>query len=269
MDTPTLEVVTYNIHKGFSMGNTRFVLHQIRDALKTTDVDLLFLQEIQGKHSYRELSVQEWPATPQFEFLADRLWPHCAYGKNAIYSAGHHGNAILSKYPFIFWENINVSASRFASRSVLHGVIEVPAARQPVHVVCIHFGLTFSEQRRQIAILNDRIDSHVPREAPLIIAGDFNDWNSRAERHVREDLGVKDVFIALKQRPARTYPVWCPVLPVDRIFYRGATPASCMCLTKLPWRRLSDHAALYASFSLDGRTERPMPAPSRDASRTD
>ncbi len=37
----------------------------------------------------------------QFAFLADEIWPHFAYGKNAIYSAGHHGNAILSKHPIL------------------------------------------------------------------------------------------------------------------------------------------------------------------------
>jgi endonuclease/exonuclease/phosphatase family metal-dependent hydrolase len=249
--SPTLEVMTYNIHKGFSPGNTRFVLHQIRDALKKTDADLVFLQEIQGRHTYRELLVQGWPDSPQFEFLAGEIWPHHAYGKNAIYNAGDHGNAILSKYPFVFWENINVSFTRRASRSVLHGIIEVPEFDQPVHVMCIHFDLIPSERRRQLNILSERIRSHIPQDAPLILAGDFNDWAGQAERHMSSGLGLTDVFMQLKSRRALTYPVWFPILPVDRIFYRGAKPRSCECLTHLPWRRLSDHAALHASFSLE------------------
>ena len=47
-----LKVLTYNIHKGFNVGNQRFVLHQIRDALIAADADLLFLQEMQGKHGH-------------------------------------------------------------------------------------------------------------------------------------------------------------------------------------------------------------------------
>ena len=35
-----LKVVTYNIHKGFNVGNQRFVLHQIKDALRAVDADL-------------------------------------------------------------------------------------------------------------------------------------------------------------------------------------------------------------------------------------
>ena len=244
-----LRMLTYNIHKGFNMGNTRFVLHQIRDALESANVDLIFLQEIQGNHSGRRSRVRGWPDAPQFEFLASRLWPHYAYGKNAIYHQGDHGNAILSKYPFISWENINVSPSRYASRSVLHGVIE-GSGGQHIHVICIHFGLIPSEQHGQLAILNERIHSHVPGESPLIIAGDFNDWTGHAERLMQTRLGLVDVFKTLTKRPAKTFPVWCPVLPIDRIFYRGAIPEACKCLSKLPWRRLSDHAALYASFLL-------------------
>lgn len=245
-----LQVLTYNIHKGFSMGNTRFVLHQIRDALESAGVDLIFLQEIQGAHSGHKSLIQGWPDAPQFEFLASRLWPHYAYGKNAIYDEGDHGNAILSKYPFISWENINVSPSRYASRSVLHGVIAIPGSPKPLHVICIHFGLIPPEQRRQLSILHQRIRSHVPSDAPLIIAGDFNDWTERTERLMQERLGLTDVFKTLTQRPAKTFPVLWPVLPIDRIFYRGTIPHACKCLNKMPWRRLSDHAALYASFSL-------------------
>lgn len=246
----TLQVLTYNIHKGFSAGNARFVLHQIREALEGADVDLIFLQEIQGEHAYRQLLIKGWPDTPQAEFLADRRWPHRAYGKNASYDAGHHGNAILSKFPFSIWENINVSANRLASRSVLHGVIEPNGVLGPIHVICIHFGLMLSERRRQLSVLIERIRSHCPDDAPLIIAGDFNDWTREAERRMRRDLGLMDVFVAMNTRPARTFPVWYPVFPVDKIFFRGVQPIACRCLNELPWRRLSDHAPLFASFAL-------------------
>ncbi len=246
----TLQVMTYNIHKGFSTGNARFVLHQMRDALERADVDLIFLQEIQGAHAYRQWLIDDWPNAPQSDFLADRRWPHRAYGKNAIYDAGHHGNAILSKYPIRFWENINVSGSPIASRSVLHAEIALPQVDQPLHVICIHFGLIAAERRHQLSVLARRIRSHVPGHAPLIIAGDFNDWARQAEYQMRTHLGLMDVFVTLNNRPAKTFPVWYPVLAVDRIFYRGATPITCRCLKDMPWRRLSDHAALYAAFSL-------------------
>ena len=249
MTEQALRVLTYNIHKGFNISNRRFVLHQIREALIDVDADVLFLQEIQGEHRHKEKQVQDWPAISQSEFIAEGIWPHSAYGKNAIYDAGHHGNAILSKHPFESWENINVSPFSWASRSLLHGVIQLPKSRQ-LHIICVHFGLIGMERRQQINSLCDRIDSHVPHDAPLIIAGDFNDWLGRAERQFHDRLGLQEIFFATNGRHALSFPAWMPVLPMDRIYFRGFTPLSCERLSQFPWRHLSDHAPLVASFSL-------------------
>lgn len=243
-----LKVLTYNIHKGFSAGNFRFVLHQIREAIEKADVDLVFLQEIQGEHCHREAKMNDWPRAPQFEFLADKLWPHFAYGKNAVYSSGHHGNAILSKYPILHWENINVSTSRRASRSLLHAVIKMPNDIEHMHVFCIHLALSANARRRQLRRLSQRIDSHVPDTAPLIIAGDFNDWLGQAEKSLHQRIGLQDVYKQLTGQRARTFPVWYPVLPVDRIYYRNLLPQSCGRYADKEWRALSDHAALHAEF---------------------
>lgn len=250
MHSGDIRVMTYNIHKGFSAGNTRFVLHQIRDQLRSADVDIVFLQEIQGEHRVRSNTVADWPDATQFEFLADSIWPHYTYGKNAIYNAGHHGNAILSKYPFVYWENINVSSLRHASRSLLHGVIERPDTGQIIHLLCIHFDFVAFERARQLQLLNRHIDQHIPRDEPLIIAGDFNDWRSGASRHLGKDLGLTEVFKQIQGRHARTYPSWMPVFPLDRIYYRNLQPVECDCLKHPPWHRLSDHAPLYAGFNL-------------------
>lgn len=250
--TRRIRVMTYNIHKGFSTGNRRFVLHQIRDQLRQADVDLVFLQEIQGEHTRREKRIEEWPDASQFEFLADEIWHHHAYGKNAIYNAGHHGNAILSKYPFVQWENINVSALRRASRSILHGVIHLPESMTNIHVVCIHLDFVATERLRQIDILNARIREHVPDDEPLILAGDFNDWGGKLDQHLADDLQLTDPYLEFHKRHARTYPSWFPMLPVDRIYYRGLMPLESDCYKQSPWHRLSDHVPLYASFELTG-----------------
>lgn len=244
-----LRVLTYNIHKGFNVGNRRFVLHQIREALVAADADLLFLQEMQGAHRHKEKQVRDWPELSQFEFIAEGVWPFFAYGKNAIYEAGHHGNAILSKYPFVSWENINVSPFAWASRSLLHGVIRLPESDKELHVVCIHFGLTGKERRQQLASLCDRIESHVPAQAPLIVAGDFNDWMERAEDEFHAHLGLQEAFRTTHGRHARTFPSWMPLLPMDRIYYRGLLPSRCDRLTGAPWHMLSDHAPLAATFA--------------------
>ncbi|MGZ4959487.1 MAG: endonuclease/exonuclease/phosphatase family protein [Methylomonas sp.] len=250
MKRKSLRVLTYNIHKGFDTSNRRFVLHQIREALVATDADLVFLQEAQGEHRHKKTKVVDWPELSQFEFIAKGVWPYHIYGKNAVYDAGHHGNAILSKFPFESWENINVSPFTWASRSVLHGVIRLPLHDQEVHVLCVHFGLTGMERRSQLVSLCERIDSHVPYDAPLIVAGDFNDWLGRAEHQFYNHLGLTEVFRATHGAHARTFPAWLPFLPMDRIYYRGFKAICCERLYRAPWHLLSDHAPLTASFSL-------------------
>ncbi len=248
MTSKPIRILTYNIHKGFDTGNMRFVLHQIREQLEQADVDIAFLQEIQGEHTGRERRIRGWPVESQFEFLADRLWPHYAYGKNAIYDHGHHGNAILSKYPFVRWDNINVSSMRKASRSLLHGVVNLQPNGGILHVVCIHLDLFTHHRERQLGILSRYIADQVPMHEPLIVAGDFNDWLGQAGRHLAADLGLTEVFQHTHGRYARTFPAWLPLLPVDRVYYRGLIPLECACLKQKPWRTLSDHAPLYAAF---------------------
>ncbi len=250
MASITLKVITYNIHKGFSIANRRFVLHQMREQLQRAGVDIAFLQEIQGHHEQHALKISEWPSESQFEFLADKIWSHYAYGKNAIYNAGHHGNAILSHYPFIEWQNINVSSMRRASRSLLHGIVNVPLMDTRLHVICIHLDLRAYERRRQLSILDERIKEHVPNSEPLILAGDFNDWRGQASKQLAAELDLNEVFHCFHGQHAKTFPSVRPMLPVDRIYFRGVKPTACECLTGYPWTRLSDHLPLVAEFQL-------------------
>ncbi|MCW8935431.1 MAG: endonuclease/exonuclease/phosphatase family protein [Gammaproteobacteria bacterium] len=254
------KILTYNIHKGFSSGNQRFILHKIKSALQSTNADLIFLQEIQGKHTHNAKRIHNWPDDSQFEFLADEIWPHHAYGKNAIYSHGHHGNAILSKMPFSKYENIDVSYMKSASRSLLHGEIYYPESQKPLHVICVHLGLLPFERQRQLIKLATRIEEFIPHNEPLIIAGDFNDWMGKAEKHLCRELGLSDAFKSAQGKLARTFPSWMPLLPMDRIYTRGLEIKQCQRLhnshldyslehpPEQSWAGLSDHIPLLAEF---------------------
>jgi endonuclease/exonuclease/phosphatase family metal-dependent hydrolase len=244
-----LRILSYNIHKGFTGHSKRFVLNKIKKAIELVHADLVFLQEVLGHHDVHSKKVKDWPTTTQFEYLAESVWPHYRYGKNAIYTTGHHGNAILSRYPFTFFENIDISASPLEGRGLLHGVIEVPHIKTPVHVICIHLALLEVWRQGQIDRLVERIDSHVPHDAPLIVAGDFNDWRERATTELSKRLQLREAFWVLYGQHARTFPSWFPVLKLDRIYYRRMKVVDAQCLRSDPWNELSDHAALYADLN--------------------
>ncbi|RYZ77432.1 MAG: EEP domain-containing protein [Proteobacteria bacterium] len=240
-----LKMLSYNIHKGFSFDN-RFVLDAIRQAIQTSGAELVFLQEVQGAHTGKAKKVKDWPAASQLEFLADSIWPHFAYGKNAVYTEGHHGNAILSKHPFKMFENIDISNNRFERRGMLHATIDIGEKKQELHVICLHLDLFEKGRANQYARLVKRIHEHVPDDQPLIIAGDFNDWRENASQHLVDELGVEEVFSKLHGKHALSFPSWFPFLPLDRIYTRGLKPVEAKCFVESPWDKLSDHGALFS-----------------------
>jgi endonuclease/exonuclease/phosphatase family metal-dependent hydrolase len=52
---------------------------------------------------------------------------HSAYGMNAVYDHGHHGNALLSSFPIGNQHNHDVSDHAYEQRGILHCVLETPA----------------------------------------------------------------------------------------------------------------------------------------------
>ena len=243
-------VATYNIHKGFTQLNRRMVIHELRDRLHGLASDIVFLQEVVGVHRGHASRHQYWPVKPQHEFIADKVWREVAYGKNAISHHGHHGNAMLSRYPILEQENLDISAHAFESRGLLHCAIRVRSDAPPLHCLNVHLGLFERGRQWQLRALCERIRATVPRDAPLIIAGDFNDWRRKANRLLIEELGVTEVFEAVRGRPARTFPSVLPVFSLDRIYARGLSIVDAHLHYAYPGGRISDHAALHATFDL-------------------
>jgi endonuclease/exonuclease/phosphatase family metal-dependent hydrolase len=239
----TLSVATYNIHKGFSHFNRRVVLHELRDRLRELNADIVFLQEAQGEHTRHAERFFNYPGGAQHEFIAEEIWPHCAYGKNSVYEAGHHGNAILSRFPILQSLNMDVSAHRFESRGLLHCEIDL-AGQQRVHCLCVHFGLFAKGRREQTRMLIEYVKGNIPAGMPLIIAGDFNDWRNQMSRTLESELEVRDVFHLHGGSPARSFPAGLPIFRLDRIYVRGFSVIHSDVHVGGAWQRLSDHAAL-------------------------
>jgi endonuclease/exonuclease/phosphatase family metal-dependent hydrolase len=247
----SFKILTYNIHKGFTPQNKRFVLDEIRQAIRLTDADIVGLQEVLGSHSGHGDKFSNWQAEAHFEYLADSVWPHNSYGKNAIYQQGHHGNALLSKYPFHNTTNHDISQWWFSQRGILHGEI-----MENLHIACIHLGFLPFEQARQIRSLEQWLNKSVPSGEPVIVMGDFNDWHNRLHRIMTDRLGFKEASCYCSKqgtgkRPSRTYPAKNPRLAMDRIYFRGLKLQHAEVLTGPPWNELSDHCPVTASFSLE------------------
>jgi endonuclease/exonuclease/phosphatase family metal-dependent hydrolase len=247
----TLRVLSYNIHKGLGFGSRSFVLPAIRDALLTSQADIVFLQEVVGQHDKHAMRFEEWPAMPQHDFLAGAAWPHRAYGKNAIYAHGHHGNAILSRFPIVRFENIDVSTNPLESRGILHAVIDIPGIASTVHCMCVHLNILQRGRDLQIRRLVRRVAQGCVRSEPLIVAGDFNDWQGRATDHLFEHLELHEVFVKVTGSHALSFPSRYPLLRLDRLYVRALKPLAASVLVQSPWATLSDHAPILAELMSD------------------
>lgn len=244
---PRLRVLSYNIHKGFSASGARFLLADIKDAIRSVNADLVLLQEVVGENEWKRKAISSWQ-DGQFEYLAESLWPHYAYGKNSVYSHGHHGNAILSRYPILRWANINISVWRVSSRGLLHTCI-----LDQLHIFNVHLGLFKAERNKQWELARKAIEQRVADGAPFILAGDFNDWNLKLHPTIKGALSVREALAQLQGKPARTFPAVQPLLRVDRIYFRGMELTDAGRLDHRRWRRLSDHCPLWAEFEVGFR----------------
>nr|WP_239024355.1 endonuclease/exonuclease/phosphatase family protein [Ramlibacter humi] len=247
---PPLTVMTVNIHKGFTTFNRKFILPELRDAVRKIGADVVFLQEVLGSHEGHGRRIQDWPDEPHYEFLADSIWPQYAYGRNVVYPKGEHGNAVMSKFPIVHFQNHDVSLPGPEKRGLLHCVLRVPGQPVDVHAICVHLGLAESHRVQQLDLLCEMVRSEVPDNAPLVVAGDFNDWRRRANAILEREIGLREVFVHAYGESAKTFPARFPLLSLDRIYVRNASVHLPVVLPRRPWSHLSDHAPLVAEIHL-------------------
>jgi len=247
-----LHIVTYNIHKGFSQFNQHLMVHDLREQLRNLGPDIVFLQEVQGLNSRNARRLEDWPYKPQHEFLAEDVWPSTAYGGNVVYGHGHHGNAILARFPIAHAHNQDVTQLRFERRGLLHCTIQLPGLEKALHCVCVHLSLFARSRRRQMDALAGYLEGIAGPGSPLIIAGDFNDWRNEADELLAHRLGMTEVFGGAsgdRQSPGRSFPSKRPFLRLDRIYVRGFTVQLAEMHSGRPWSKISDHAALSAQLA--------------------
>jgi len=108
----------------------------------------------------------------------------------------------------------------------------------------VHLGLVPASRVRQVTQLLAFIDQIIPADAPVLVAGDFNDWGSGLGRRMA-DAGFRE----WREQPTPTYPSRLPLNQLDHVYARGLTPVHAMAPTGRIWQRMSDHLPLVAEFA--------------------
>jgi endonuclease/exonuclease/phosphatase family metal-dependent hydrolase len=246
-----LRVATYNIHKGVrGLGpRKRLEIHNLGLAVEAFDADVVFLQEVRLYH-HREARRFDrthfgWPSEGQADFLAPEGY-EVAYRTNAYTRHGEHGNALLSRWPIGDIGHHDVSDHRFEQRGLLHVPVRWNGAE--VHAVVAHFGLVHASRVRQAQRLAKYIDDNVPRDAMLVVAGDFNDWGEKLDGPMAEIGLLRAVSPGRRALEQPTFPSLMPVFALDRFYLRGLACRTTMVPRGTPWARMSDHLPLVAEL---------------------
>ena len=239
-----LRVATYNIHKGVQgIGpRKRLEIRNLGHAMEQLDADVICLQEVRKVHRRHALTFPHWPDMAQADFLAPEGY-EAVYRTNAVTRHGEHGNAMLSRWPVHSHQHEDMSDHRFEQRGLLHS--EVVFEGVPLHVVVVHLGLIRASRARQLGQLLRFVAREVPADAPLVVAGDFNDWGSMARLALGE-LGL----MALEGQRSPTYPSRLPLVQLDYVYARGLLPVSIQVPRGRIWGQMSDHLPLVAEFSM-------------------
>jgi len=266
-----LRVATYNIHKGVMGLRKRSRIHDLRVALNSIDADIVFLQEVQERNERMAHRPGHHNGT-QLDVLCTGGYLHRAYGMNAVYPHGHHGNAIVSRHTIGQHLNHDISDHALEKRGLLHAIshIDTPRGELDIHLINTHFGLIKRSRVRQAEFLIDFVRSEVPEDAPLIIAGDFNDWQQGVDDILHRDLDVFEAAADFNRRQrrgrvldrllpwrngsrtmvARTYPSVMPWLTLDRIYVRGFKVRDVSVPRGIEWSQRSDHMPVIADLEV-------------------
>ena len=249
-NTISFVLTSYNIHKGMSPMNRQVKVQGIAQALDIIGSDILCLQEVQGQNLKRNIQYNEYPDQSQHEWFGEYLQLENSYGKNSEYDNGHHGNAVLSRFPLDPKHNVNITVNKLEQRGVLHCEVQPIGWEVPVVVLCAHLNLFERDRIKQYEAISNYVRDEIAPNQPLILAGDFNDWKKMSCDRLASSLGMTEAFKHCHGKLLPTFPAKLPVLSLDRIYVRNLRIKDAWVHTGKPWSTLSDHLPLSAELAL-------------------
>ena len=254
-----LRLITFNIahgrglsfYQGFNSSQQIYKnVLKIAMRLEEWNADVVALQEVdEDSHWNKRINLLQ-------VIMDNTNYKHSIMGVNNIRTGRKHlayGNAILSKYPVMSWENQPFGSANLGEKGFLYA--EVKTETQVIPIVNLH--LDFRSRKRRIeqiekvlTYLHDRAykSSELFQPAP-IICGDFNCHQKRAGDAVTHlfDYILHFGDYSLYPVNARTFPTYWPSWGIDFIFMPTAYKINHSEAVK---SFLSDHKPVLIDFTL-------------------
>jgi endonuclease/exonuclease/phosphatase family metal-dependent hydrolase len=232
-----MRIVTYNIHKARGIDG-RTSVKRIAKVLGDLNADIIALQEVFAVCDSFE---------GQVETLASELDLQPAFGCTRHHRGRPYGNAILSRWPIVESQDVDISWNRREKRGCIRADLKTP--RGTLHVFNIHMGTSFFERRHQVRNLlsSKKLDENL--SGPRVLVGDFNEWiKGLTTRMLSEKFESLNLELHIRKR--RSYPGLLPLLHLDHIYFERPLHIEKAELIRTRLSKIaSDHLPLVATFS--------------------
>ena len=214
---------------------------RVAGVIRELGCDAVGLQEVDGRPGLQSVS-------RQLQDLAS------ATGMTAIAAVTHtvtpqrirKTNALLTSREIRSVRSYDLTFGRYEPRSALDVELLAggQAGGQTVRVIVTHLGLDGSERRYQVKKLLAVLKG-IPDQQAVVVLGDMNEWLpvGRPLRWLHRVLG--------RAPSGRSFPVWAPLLALDRIWSRPARALRNFEVCRSPSARVaSDHYPVRANIGV-------------------
>ncbi len=220
--TRPLRIASYNIRKCIGLDRRRDP-GRVLQVINGLGADVVVLQEADRRLGPRRAALPHDMVAAESDFLPVEL-------DFTGVSLGFHGNAVLLRRGLVASRVARIDLPGTEPR----GAVEVEVDGR-FRVVAVHLGLLRSDRRRQLAVIEGRVDDALP----TAIAGDFNEWRKRAGL---EPLGHGFTVHA----PGRSFHAARPVAALDRVALSpGFALRDAGVVEARPARIASDHLPVW------------------------
>jgi endonuclease/exonuclease/phosphatase family metal-dependent hydrolase len=224
-------VATYNIHTCVGV-DRRYDPPRVAKVLRELAADVIALQEVDVRHRDGARHVDQW------RYFAEETGLAAIPSPSTRDARGRFGNAILTRWPVVAVRQLDLSVDGREPRGAIDADLAV--GNRILRVVATHFGLRSPERQSQTERLLDALEQgDGVRRDGIVLMGDLNEWRGRRG-------GIPAMDQAIGRAPApRTFPSWCPLLPLDRIYAGLCTELAHVVPHRSPLARVaSDHLPL-------------------------
>ncbi len=230
-------IMTYNIRHGVGMDRV-LDLERAARVIETANPDIIVLNEMDNGTA-RSFGVL------QADSLGRRLKMNARFGRSIDFDGGEYGNALLSKYPIVDFQVVDLSTDTLLEgRSIFLARLDL--GLDTLFIMGTHLGLIPEEQSEQIT----RIIHALPDDQKLLMAGDFN-FTADSEAYTRITDYLEDGILKTNPETGFTYPADVPEKRIDYIFIgREVVPVDNPLIDTHEILTASDHRPQVLKFIL-------------------